>query len=115
MTDGIQFHEEQARKLREVHRKHDEMMAGVRAVEAEKAKVAEQKRAEAEAARVAEADRRFVAGLRQRYLASDPKATQADFERDLPELRKLHRLNAVANGGTADDLARRRFATQYRG
>jgi ABC-type nitrate/sulfonate/bicarbonate transport system substrate-binding protein len=44
-------------------------------------------------------DDAFVSALRRTYLAADPLATEADFQRDLPEIRRLHRI-AAATGAT---------------
>lgn len=55
----------------------------------------------------------FVGGLRARYLAADPAATEADFLRDLPELRRRHRLDAALAEETADARARRENAGRY--
>ncbi len=113
--DGIEYHEGQAKLLRETRRKHEEWMRGVNALKEEAASAEAEKKAADAAARAEAADKRFVADLRRRYLASDPKATERDFERDLPELRKQHRMAAVAGTSTADDKARARFVRQYQG
>jgi hypothetical protein len=57
------------------------------------------------AARQAEADKaeedRFVDGLRQKYLAADPAATEADFQKGLPEIRRQQRIRAAVEGDEA--------------
>ena len=53
------------------------------------------KRAADAAERTTAADARFVAELRGKYLAADPTATAADFQRDLPEIRRQHRIAAA--------------------
>ncbi|MDP9473329.1 MAG: hypothetical protein M3Q71_22145 [Chloroflexota bacterium] len=113
--DGIEYHEGQAKLLRETRRKHEEWMKGVDALKEQAAREAEEKRAADAASRAEAADKRFVADLRRRYLASDPRATEADFQRDLPELRKQRRIAAVAGASTEDDKARARFVRQYQG
>ncbi len=113
--DGIEYHESQAKLLRETRRRHEEWMKGVNALKEAAASAEAEKKAADAAARAASADKRFVADLRRRYLASDPRATEADFQRDLPELRKQRRIAAVAGATTEDDCARARFRSQYRG
>ncbi len=66
------------------------------------------------AERLAAKDREFIEKLRQRYLASDPLATVEDFERELPELRRRHRMDAALNGPTEQELAAQRTnASRY--
>jgi hypothetical protein len=67
-------------------------------------------------AQVAAANEKLVSDLRRRYLASDPTATEEEFQRDLPELRRKHREAAVlgVNDGRAE-AARRESAQRYRG
>lgn len=115
MTDGIAFHENEAKRIREAHRRHDEWMRGINAVKEEAARAEEERKAADAAARAEAADKRFVSELKRRYMAADPKATEVDFLRDLPELRKQHRMAAVAGATTADDRARAQFIRQYRG
>ena len=58
----------------------------------------------------AEAHRRdedaFVATLRTRYLAADPSATEADFQADLPEIRRRHRIDQALRTEAPDAAAR---------
>ncbi len=113
--DGIEYHESQAKLLRETRRKHEEWMRGVTALKEEAASAEAEKKAADAAARAEAADATFVAQLRRRYMASDATATEQQFQKDLPELRRLHRLNAVAGASTEDDKARARFVRQYQG
>jgi len=53
-------------------------------------------------------DASFVERLRSRYLGSDPLATEADFQRDLGEIRRQARIAAAANGPNEDEFARQR-------
>jgi len=61
---------------------------------------------EKRAARRRRDDDIFIGDLKDRYLAADPLATDADFDRDLPEIRRQHRL-AAALRGEADDRSAR--------
>ncbi len=77
-------------------------------------KALDDKKVAERAERLAAEDREFVATLRRRYMSSDVTATEADFQRDLPELRRLHRLNAAVHGPSDSELAAaRRDASQY--
>jgi len=60
-------------------------------------------------------DERFVGGLRTKYLAADPTATDADFQRDLPEIRRQHRLAAALKDAPDDRTARAANAARYTG
>jgi len=60
-------------------------------------------------------DDRFVAGWKAKYLAADPAATDADFARDLPELRRQHRLAAALKDAPDDGRARADNASRYAG
>ena len=53
-------------------------------------------------------DAGFVERLRGRYLSSDPLATEADFQRDLGEIRRQARIAAAVNGPNDGELARQR-------
>ena len=58
--------------------------------------------AEREAARrqgAADDEAAFIAPLRRTYLGADPSASEADFQRDLPEIRRQHRIAAVLTAG----------------
>ncbi len=43
----------------------------------------------------AEREAEFVERLRRNYFASDPGATEAEFARDLPDIRRKHRIDAA--------------------
>ena len=96
--------------------KRQEREALARPIRERRAAEAASKR-EAEAARraelVAAEDAKLVAELRRRYLGSDPTATEAQFQADLPELRRQHRLNAALGGASADEAARAANARRY--
>lgn len=64
-------------------------------------------------ARRREEDVRFVDGLKARYLAADPLATEGDFARDLPEMRRQHRIAAALPSGSADEAARLANSQRY--
>ena len=107
--------EQQAAVIRGSLAKHGAWMRDVRAHEEAK-KQAEQACRDREASeRQAAKEAELVGTLRRRYLSADPAASEADFQRALPALREEHRRAAVANGVTADDLARRVFRSRYRG
>ncbi len=64
--------------------------------------------------RLASADADFVDARRRGYLASDPTATEADFQRDLVEIRRNHRIAAAVNGPNDGELAlQRQRANDY--
>lgn len=58
-------------------------------------------------------DAALVDRLRAAYLASDPTATEADFARDLPELRRRHRLDAATGDPLAALKAEARASGRY--
>ncbi len=59
--------------------------------------------------RLATEDAAFVDERRRRYLASDPLATEDDFQRDLPEIRRQWRIEqSLSNGPTEQETAMRR-------
>ena len=96
--------------------KRQEREALARPIREKRAAEAEAKRKAADARRaalVAAEDAKLVDALRRRYLASDPTATEAQFQADLPELRRQHRLNAALRGGSADEAARAANARRY--
>jgi len=66
-------------------------------------------------ARQQAADERFVGDLKARYLAADPTATPQEFERDLPEIRRQHRLAAALKEAPDDGRARPDNASRYAG
>ena len=49
--------------------------------------------------RAADDEATFVERLRRTYLGADPSASEADFQRDLPDIRRQHRIAAVLNTG----------------
>lgn len=53
------------------------------------------KRQQAKDDLTAERDARFVESLRRRYLDSDPRASEEDFQRDLGEIRRQSRIAAA--------------------
>jgi len=55
----------------------------------------EAKREEVRAALTAEAETRFTGELRGKYFAADPGATEAEFQADLPDIRRQHRITAA--------------------
>jgi len=58
-------------------------------------------------------DERFTAELRAEYLSVDPTATDADFQRDLPELRRQHRPAAALKDAPDDGRARAAGASRF--
>jgi len=88
-----------------------EAAAARRAEEKRQAQAAAAAKQEAERA---ERDERFVAELRERYMAADPGATEADFAQALPEIRRKHRIDVTLGvAKTADDAARTANARRY--
>ncbi len=76
-------------------------------------KVDADRKAKADAGRKSVEDQ-FVDGLRKKYLAADPSATEAEFQEDLPKLRRQHRIDAaLASDAAADDAARFVNARRY--
>ena len=107
--------EQQAAVIRGSLAKHEAWMRDVRAHEEAKEQ-AERARRDAEAAeKRAAKEAELIRALRVRYLASDPGASEQDFQRALPALREERRRAAVVAGTTADDLARRVFRARYKG
>jgi len=66
-------------------------------------------------ARQQAADDRFVGDLREKYMSADPTATDADFQRDLQEIKRQHRIKAALSGGADDGRARADNASRYVG
>jgi hypothetical protein len=86
VEEGQKLWDQAERQRAENERLRDERIAGI---EADRAAANQRRRDDQDAA--------FVDHLRRAYLAADPAATEADFQRDLAEIRRQHRI-AAANG-----------------
>jgi len=58
---------------------------------------------------------RFVGDLRAKYMSADLAASEGDFQADLPEIRRQHRIAAALKGGDDDGAARAANAARYTG
>ena len=110
---------EEAKTIERTQRRMDELIDARRAERQAKEEQEAAERDAKEAERRERADARFVARLRDNYLAADPSATEDDFRRDLPEIRRQHRIAAATAGDSdaaaADLAARRAHARLYQG
>jgi hypothetical protein len=66
----------------------------------------EAKREEVRVALTAEAETRFTDELRGKYFAADPGATEAEFQVDLPLIRRQHRIKAALAGPAPATVSR---------